>query len=121
MPRPANSAGGNTLLGSLVSSATLTESSKPISAKNASEAPESIASGTASPGVNSSARPGSPPPSSRNARPIALTSSRPVSSIAVRPRLSETDSLIPRKLMKASAPMNTAPTSSLGSVTNSDR
>ena len=116
-----NSAGGNTRLGSRVSSATLTESSKPISAKNASEAPASIASGTASPGLNSSARPGSPPPSSTKTSPIAATSSRPVSSIAVSPRLSETDSLIPRKLISASTPRNTAPTRNFGSVTNSDR
>ena len=116
-----NSAGGKIRLGSLVSSATLTESSKPISAKNASEAPERIASGTASPALNSSARPGSPPPSSRNASPIAVTSSSPVSSIAVSPRLSVTDSLIPRKLISDSTPMNSAPTRTFGSVTNSDR
>ena len=88
IPRPRNSAGGKTRLGLRVSSATFTESSNPISAKKASDAPERIASGTASPDLNSSARPGSPPPSSRNASPIAVTSSRPVSSIAVSPRLS---------------------------------
>ena len=116
-----NSAGGNTRLGSFVSSATLTESSKPISAKKASDAPDSIASGTASPEVNSSARPGSPPPSSTNTSPIANTSSSPVSSIAVSPRLSVTDSLIPRKLISASTAMKTSPTRILGSVTNSER
>ena len=69
MPSPRKSARGKTRDGSFVSSATLTESSKPISAKNASEAPPRIAIGTASPSLNSSARPGSPPPSSRNAEP----------------------------------------------------
>jgi hypothetical protein len=71
--------------------------------------------------LNSSAAPGSPPPSSRNASPIAVTSSRPVSSTAVSPRLTETDSLMPRKLMNASVPMNSAATTIFGSVTNSDR
>jgi hypothetical protein len=99
----------------------LTESSNPIRAKNASAAPERIASGTVSPALNSSACPASPPPSSRYANPITVTSSRPVSSIEVSPRLMETDSLIPRKLISASTPMNAAPTTSFGSVTNSDR
>ncbi len=108
-------------LGSCVSSATLTESSKPISAKNASEAPDSIASGTASPDLNSSARPGSPPPSRMKTSPIATTSSSPVSSIAVSPRLSLIDSLMPRKLISASTPRKTTPTRIFGSVTNSDR
>ena len=70
--RPPNSARGKLRRGSWVSSATLTESSKPMSAKNASPAPPMIASGTASSPVNSTARDGSPSPLSSAAAPMTI-------------------------------------------------
>ncbi len=63
---------------------------------------------------SSKARPGSPPPSNSTPRPMIVIRMRPPTSIAVKPRFSRTDSLIPMKLItpmirsRAIAPTSTS-------------
>ena len=119
--RPPNSARGKSRRGFCVSSATLTESSKPISAKNARPVPPMIASGTASPSLKVNARPASPPPSKRKAAPMITTSTSPASSMIVRTTLIFTLSAMPRKLIAAITARKHSETRTTGRSTNSER
>ena len=99
-----------------------TESSKPSSAKNASAAPPSRPSTTPSSPVSISvSRDGSPSPERTAETPIAMMTSRPVTSMSVRTTLALTDSPTPRKFTTAITVRNSSATRTTGSETNSAR
>ena len=107
MPSPVSIILGKIRTGSLVSSAMLTESSKPTIAKKASE----VAAVTAkkadlSPGDSKMrVRDQSPAPPKRAKKPTKMTRSRPESSTRVSTMLALTLSPTPRKLMAATRAM----------------
>ena len=108
MPSPLSIILGKMRLGSFVSSAMLTESSKPTIAKNASEVAVLTASSTfLSSGVsNAMTRDQSALPPAIAHIPIRMTSTRPDSSTSVSTTLSQTLSLTPRRLTNRMSTMN---------------
>lgn len=103
MPRPVSITFGKMRLGSLVSSAMLTESSKPTIAKKASEVAVLIASRSdLSSGVsNATTREKSAWPPKTAKKQTKITSSRPDSSIRVSTTLRPTLSATPRRFTSA--------------------
>ncbi len=108
MPRPVNRVLGKILLGSFVSSAMFTESSKPTIAKNASEVAVLMARKTFLPSGVSKAttRDQSACPPKMANRLMKMTISRPDSSIRVSTTLRPTPSATPRKLTVMMSSMN---------------
>ncbi|KMS85690.1 hypothetical protein ACZ91_40915 [Streptomyces regensis] len=122
MTMPQSIALGNTRAGSLVSSAMLTESSKPTIEKNASEVADVIATSMVWSWVlNSTRRLGSPAPFRTAQAPTPMMISRPPISMHVNTTLVVTDSRTPRKLMTPSSAMNRIAMSGIGEVMNSAR
>ena len=96
---PMKNARGKSRCGLVVSSTMLTESSKPMIAKNASAAPLTTSENGSAPALNSSARAGSPMPWLKAQAPMRMTIKSPASSTQVMTTLSFTDSATPRKLI----------------------
>ena len=110
---------GKSRCGFSVSSTMLTESSKPMIAKNASAAPLMTSANGSPPALNSSARAGSPMPWLSAQAPMAITINSPKSSMQVSTTLTFTDSTMPRKLIHASPRMNTGTSSTSGATASS--
>jgi hypothetical protein len=104
--RPQRRARGKAFDGFFVSSARLTVSSNPTSAKNASAVPPSSARGTLEPWGRSRSRAGSNAPRSTATMPRPTISSKPPTSITVSATLTFVDSLMPRKFTRPSTTMN---------------
>lgn len=116
-----NSARGKTRCGLWVSSAMLTESSKPTRAKNASAAPLTTRPNGLPSELNSNDLPGSPTPRRIAIAPITMMNNRPDTSTQVSTTLRRTDSDTPRKLISARTTRNATTTNSVGTSTNSVR